>query len=163
MIRPFTSFAIAFLLWFFLLGIFSYTVFKKAELPPVSLTIDATMVSEIAQEKKSVKNFTPKEIGQEKSEPKKTAKNSSSKAQKTAPLFSPLPEIPDDLRDEAFSSFAVARFFIASDGSVTNVELLQPCANPRLNKLLLNSLKSWKFVSNSQSYFQDIRVNFEVK
>jgi protein TonB len=41
---------------------------------------------------------------------------------------------------------ATARFHIAVDGSVT-VELVKPTQNPRLNRLLLETLKAWKFIS----------------
>jgi protein TonB len=164
MTRPFISFAIAFFAWFLLLVIFYFTVFKESEAPPVSITIDARMVSENEQqEKKSAKNFATKEVGKEKLQKKETAASQDSVAQKQLPLFSPLPKIPDELRDEAFNSAAVARFYIAVDGSVLNVELIHPCNNPRLNQMLLNSLKTWQFVANGQTYTQEIRVIFEVK
>lgn len=56
----------------------------------------------------------------------------------------PMPVIPDELRDEAMHERATARFHIAADGSVT-VELVQPTQNPRLNRLLLEALRRWKF------------------
>jgi protein TonB len=59
-------------------------------------------------------------------------------------IVRPLPVIPDDLRQEAMSEAATARFQIAVDGSAT-VELVKPTQNPRLNRLLLDTLKSWKF------------------
>ena len=40
---------------------------------------------------------------------------------------------------------ATARFQIAADGSAT-VELVKPTQNPRLNRLLLDTLKNWKFM-----------------
>ena len=40
---------------------------------------------------------------------------------------------------------ATARFTIAVDGSAT-VELVKPTQNPRLNRLLLDTLKKWKFM-----------------
>jgi|WetSurMetagenome_2_1015567.scaffolds.fasta_scaffold00709_4 periplasmic protein TonB len=61
------------------------------------------------------------------------------------PSAQPLPVIPDDLRQDAMSEVATARFHIAFDGSVT-VELVKPTQNPRLNRLLLQSLKSWRFI-----------------
>jgi outer membrane biosynthesis protein TonB len=61
------------------------------------------------------------------------------------PSVQPLPVIPDDLRQDAMNEVATARFHIAEDGSVT-VELVKPTQNPRLNRLLLESLKSWKFI-----------------
>lgn len=60
-------------------------------------------------------------------------------------LVRPLPAIPDELREEAMNEAATARFTIAVDGSAT-VELVKPTQNPRLNRLLLDTLKKWKFM-----------------
>jgi len=57
----------------------------------------------------------------------------------------PMPEIPDDLREELFNSVALARFNIAVDGSV-KVELARPTPNPHLNRVLLDSLRKWRFI-----------------
>lgn len=162
--RPFLSFAIALMIWILLLVIFYLTIFEKSKAPPVSLVIDATVVSGIEQQqKKSPKDFTKQEVGAEKSPQDASSEANIAKAQQQAPLFSPLPKIPDDLREEAFKSFAVVRFHIAEDGVVVSVDLIHPCANMRLNQLLLNSLKSWKFVGLKKAYTQDVRVNFEVE
>jgi protein TonB len=59
-------------------------------------------------------------------------------------IAKPLPAIPDDLRQDAMNEVATARFHIAVDGSVT-VELIKPTQNPRLNRLLLGTLRFWKF------------------
>ena len=79
----------------------------------------------------------------------------------------PLPKIPDDLREQAFSVAAVARFRIAADGTAT-VELATPTPSPRLNRLLLDTLKNWKFFPAMKdgkpvASVQEIRVQFEVK
>jgi protein TonB len=60
-------------------------------------------------------------------------------------LIRPLPVIPDELREEAMNEAATARFTIGVDGSAT-VELVKPTQNPRLNRLLLDTLKSWRFM-----------------
>jgi protein TonB len=60
-------------------------------------------------------------------------------------IVRPMPQIPDDLREDAFNSVALARFQIAVDGSV-KVELAKPTPNSRLNKVLLNSLRKWRFM-----------------
>lgn len=60
-------------------------------------------------------------------------------------LVRPLPTIPDELREEAMNEAATARFTIAVDGSAT-VELVKPTQNPRLNRLLLDTLNKWKFM-----------------
>jgi periplasmic protein TonB len=59
-------------------------------------------------------------------------------------IFAPLPKIPDDLRENAFQALAVARFKVSSDGKV-DVTLIEPTANPRLNEVLLATLKQWRF------------------
>lgn len=56
----------------------------------------------------------------------------------------PMPQIPDDLREDAFKSAALALFRISADGRV-KVELSKPTNNPRLNRILLASLKNWRF------------------
>ncbi len=60
-------------------------------------------------------------------------------------IVRPMPQIPDDLREGAFNSAALARFHIAVDGSAT-VELARPTQNPRLNRILLDSLRKWRFI-----------------
>jgi protein TonB len=60
-------------------------------------------------------------------------------------IVRPMPQIPDDMREGAFNSAALARFHIAVDGSVT-VELVKPTQNPRLNRILLDSLRKWRFI-----------------
>ncbi|NNM69002.1 MAG: TonB family protein [Gallionella sp.] len=44
---------------------------------------------------------------------------------------------------------AVARFQIAADGTTT-VELIRPTQNPRLNRLLLDTLRNWRFAPAMQ-------------
>ena len=55
-----------------------------------------------------------------------------------------MPQIPDELRQDALSTSAIARFHVATDGTAT-VELVKPTPNPRLNRLLLDTLKNWRF------------------
>jgi protein TonB len=81
-------------------------------------------------------------------------------------IFQPLPELPDDLREDALQAVAMARFSIRADGSV-EVELTSPTHVPRLNQLLLDALKKWRFfpaMKNGQpiASSQDIRVHFNV-
>lgn len=59
-------------------------------------------------------------------------------------LESPVPEIPSEYKDEAFKSSVVARFNIAAD-SKTTVKLLNTSGNEEIDKLVLNTLKKWKF------------------
>ncbi len=89
--------------------------------------------------------------------------SNSSVPNKITPQFNPLPQIPQDLRVEAFQSEAIARFYIDGAGNVEKVELVKPCANPRLNSLLLKSLRQWKFSPSNKSSTQDINVKFRVQ
>ena len=59
-------------------------------------------------------------------------------------LLQPMPHIPESLREEALQAQAVARFSIGVDGVVT-VEWVKPTQNTVLNRLLLDTLKNWKF------------------
>ena len=82
-------------------------------------------------------------------------------------LIRPMPQIPDDLREAAFNFTALARFHIAVDGSVT-VELAKPTPNPRLNGILLDSLKKWRFIpaiknGKPVASTEEILVKIEVK
>ena len=88
--------------------------------------------------------------------------NSSARA-----IVQPMPQIPDDLRALAFRSSALARFHIAVDGSA-EVELAKPTTIPRLNRILLDTLKKWRFmpaIKNGQpvSSTEEILVKIEVK
>jgi protein TonB len=48
------------------------------------------------------------------------------------------------LREEAIQTVAVARFKVTYDGQV-QVALTTPTESPRLNELLLETLKQWRF------------------
>jgi len=82
-------------------------------------------------------------------------------------IFQPKPEIPDELRQEAMKAIAIARFHVAPDGSAT-VELIKPTNNPRINQLLLNTLKQWRFFpalidGKPVASTQDLRIHLEIK
>ena len=59
-------------------------------------------------------------------------------------IYAPTPTIPDDMREDVFEAVAVAHFKVSPDGAV-EVTLEQPTPNPRLNQILLNTLRQWKF------------------
>ena len=59
-------------------------------------------------------------------------------------IYAPAPTIPDDLRENVFETVALAHFHVSFDG-VATVTLTQPTSNPRLNLLLLDTLKQWRF------------------
>ena len=59
-------------------------------------------------------------------------------------IYAPTPTIPDDMLENVFQAIAVAHFKVSPDGTV-EVTLAQPTPNPRLNQILLNTLREWKF------------------
>ena len=59
-------------------------------------------------------------------------------------IYAPVPKIPDDLREEALVTLAVARFNVSYEGKV-EVSLVTPTPNPRINQILLNTLQQWRF------------------
>jgi protein TonB len=59
-------------------------------------------------------------------------------------IYSPVPKIPDDLRDSAFEAVAVAHFEVSYEGNV-KVTLAKPTSDPRLNQILLDTLQQWRF------------------
>jgi protein TonB len=59
-------------------------------------------------------------------------------------IYSPVPKIPDDLREVAFEAVAVAHFLVSYDGKV-KVNLAKPTSDPRLNQILLSTLEQWRF------------------
>lgn len=82
-------------------------------------------------------------------------------------IIRPMPQIPDDLREGEFDFVASARFHISADGSAT-VELAKPTPNPRLNQVLLNSLRNWRFIPAIKNgkpiaSTEEINVRLEVK
>lgn len=82
-------------------------------------------------------------------------------------LYSPLPKIPDELRDQAMQMEALARFDIRLDGTAT-VELVQPTPNPALNRIILDALRTWRFFPALEAgrpiaSTQEVRVKLEVR
>ena len=82
-------------------------------------------------------------------------------------IYQPIPQIPDELRQDALSASAVARFHVAADGT-TIVELIRPTPNPKLNRLLLSTLKNWKFFPSMkdgkpEASIEEIVIKIEVK
>jgi len=171
------GFCAAFLLHFALLAVFYFSIFGKVKQPEVTLEV---VLLTPGKTPGKTNGKTPEKIHQEKSiaEIHALEKKSQEKSQHyhihsdevsgeiekiLKPTFHPLPQIPEDLRDEAFSSKALARFYISADGNVLNVELIKPCADPRLNVLLLKTLQKWKFPAINSNTTQDISVTFSVQ
>ena len=184
MLYPFRSYALAFLCY---LSIIIFIDLKEKNIeknPLISLEIEADFIGVVNQhqEKSTLqkeKNINKIQLPQiskkafnqkQEIEPKQQNKalettNSQNNldAKKIAPLYQPLPEIPFDMRNEAFSAKIIAKFYIEKDGSVSNVELLEISHNPRLNLLLLKSLKKWRFEPSNQALTQIINVKFKVE
>ena len=59
-------------------------------------------------------------------------------------IYAPTPVIPDDLREDVMQTEAVAHFNVSFDGT-SEVTLAKPTSSPRLNQVLLDTLKQWKF------------------
>ena len=81
-------------------------------------------------------------------------------------IYQPNPVLPEDLRDETLHVDIVARFHIAEDGSVT-VELIKAAPDPRVNQIILNTLKTWRFFPATQadkpvSSTQDVNISIDV-
>lgn len=100
-------------------------------------------------------------------DPKGSSRGNQSANSGARAIVQPMPKIPEDLRAEAFKSAALARFHIAVDGSA-EVELAKPTPFPRLNRILLDSLKQWRFMPAIKSgrpvaSTEEILVKVEVK
>jgi len=183
MIYPLRSYAIAILCYLSIIIFIGLKEKNSEKNPLISLEIEADFVGIINQHQEkstmqkekninkiqlpqiSKKEFNEKQQIEPKQENKAletTNSKNNLEAKKIAPLFQPLPEIPLDMRNEAFSAKIIAKFYIEKDGSVSDVELLEISHNPRLNLLLLKSLKKWRFEASNQALTQIINVKFEV-
>lgn len=81
-------------------------------------------------------------------------------------IAQPLPSVPDELREQAYQTIATARLVIHTDGSVA-VELIRPTQYPRLNQIVIETLRSWRFFPAMQNGHpietqQEVRVHFNV-
>jgi protein TonB len=82
-------------------------------------------------------------------------------------IYRPLPAIPDELREQAIDMEALARFDVKSDGTVS-VELVKPTPYPALNRIILETLRTWKFfpaidAGRPVASSQDVRIKLEVR
>jgi len=178
MYRPFLSYSLAILCYGLILlaSVFFYQNHQTQ--PKISLQIDAKIFDQLRHGNDHQHEFS-KKISPTKnnkaqhsyqhlegkkpqlSESKKS--NPSTLAQNLAPLYQPLPDIPEELRYEAMRTKALARFNIATDGTVKSVDLIQPSNSPKLNYLLIKSLKQWRFEASNHEASQEISITFEVK
>ena len=82
-------------------------------------------------------------------------------------IYKPMPEIPESLRHRTVELVAVARFRVTAGGSA-QVELTGPTGDPDLNRVLLETLKRWRFFPAMQAGKPvastiDIRIPISVK
>lgn len=162
------GFTFSVLIHLLLIVIFGFSFFREKPIPPSTVVIDVVMIGDVKKEKKITQNHhgqkTVKDDGNRPRHYHNQTENQATDAvKKVVPVANPLPQIPEDLRAEAFQSEAIARFYIDATGNVEKVDLVKPCANPRLNNLLLKSLRQWKFTPTENSSTQDIKVRFRVE
>lgn len=173
--KPFLSIITSIIIWLIVICGFGFFSLNTKQFPTPKITIDAEMIGEEIGEKKRP------QLKQEKSKEKHDDKISDLRAKETknnhhdhhlsenvkiakAKIVSqPLPQIPNELRKEAFETKAIARFYILANGEVEKVELIKMANSPQLNYLLLKSLRKWKFEEKMENSTQDIEVVFEVK
>lgn len=184
MLYPIRSYTLAILCYLSIIIFIGFKEKNSDKNPMISLEIEADFVGIINQHQEkstmqkekninkiqlpqiSKKEFSEKqqiEPRQENKALETTNSKNNLEAKKIAPLYQPLPEIPLDMRNEAFSAKIIAKFYIEKDGSVSDVELLEISHNPRLNLLLLKSLKKWRFEASNQALTQIINVKFAVE
>jgi len=82
-------------------------------------------------------------------------------------IYKPLPEIPEALRYRNIEVVAVARFSVAASGAA-EVDLVEPTSDPDLNRVLVESLKRWRFFPAMQdgkpvASTVDVRIPISVK
>lgn len=82
-------------------------------------------------------------------------------------ILQPLPQIPDEMRRQVLNSSVLARFHVAADGSA-EVELAQPTQDVRLNRIVMDSLKKWRFMpairdGKPVASIEDILVKIQVR
>lgn len=176
MFRPQLSITLACTTYLLIVLLFSLQI-KEKIMPPISLNIDTDLIDNFninsANQNLTRKNKdifednekNPHENFLKKNELENKLGNDSKEniaRKKSNLIYQPLPEIPEDLRYEAFNTEALARFYISKQGVVTKVELIKPCNNPKLNYLLIKSLYMWRFEAGDTEILQDIAVRFKV-
>ncbi len=79
------------------------------------------------------------------------------------PIYNALPTIPDDLRKERAKFKILVGFSVSQEGVVSNVKLIRATPNPRINKLLIESLYNWRFKKTRKPFYKEIIINFIVE
>jgi protein TonB len=170
-----------FLAWILLLWALGFLL-ERQPIPPPPIPIDATLIELSPPEARRPE--TPPRPQAVLPEPAKAVEPEpvpapSPAAEASAPqrpvesdraaariLYRPLPKIPDELRDQAIETEALARFDIRPDGTAT-VELVRATPNPALNRIILDTLRTWRFFpamlgGKPVASTQEVRVRLEV-
>lgn len=184
MFFPIRSFVLATTIYFFGLFFANKIINSKINYPEVSIEIDAEMIGNeniYEQNSKFVsglqkisdlnhknqvndhQHLNDNNQNNQNESSKILDSNENLKAQKIPPIFQPLPEIPEDLRYQIFSTTITAKFYIDENGEVYEVELVNPSNIPKLNMILIKTLKRWRFPRKFQKFQQIINVEFIVE
>ena len=176
---PFISYIISISIWISLIVVVGTFSLKRVKMDDPQIAIEAEMFGEII-EKKSTPKLVRKEIRKlydDKISDLKKSKNQKEiehhdhhyedqkniKSQNHKILYRPLPQIPRNLRKEAFATKAIAKFYVNKDGVVKKMKLLKASSNPRLNFLLMKELKKWRFEKTGADFEVEVHVKFQVK
>lgn len=177
--NPIISFGSAIFIWLSLIGVVAIVAKNDTQILSPHIAIEAEMFGEIVEKKQAprlAKDVTPQAHDDKISDLKKSSNQKEIqhhdhhyedekplKSQSPKILYRPLPQIPRNLRKEAFSTKARAKFYVQQDGTVKKIELAKPASNPRLNFLLMKELKKWKFEKSTQDFEVEVNVSFKVK
>jgi outer membrane biosynthesis protein TonB len=179
MYRPFLSYSLAISVFAGLLIIDLNFIKNNNLLPPqISLQIDAPISDnknlatnhQHESSKKIVKKSFNNSHHEEHIESdkntdiskEKNLQNNQNSASNLKPIYQPLPDIPEELRYQFLKTQAIAKFYINANGKIDKVELIKPSNSVKINYLLLQSLKQWKFPASSQNSTQEIKIDFQV-
>ena len=80
------------------------------------------------------------------------------------PVFSPQPDIPDSLREEAMDKTCVALVTIQSDGKPSDIQVITSSGNNDLDQLAINTARKWKFkpaTENGIPVVSQVRLHIE--
>lgn len=140
---------------------------KKPESEPVKITKPIQKLAIIKRQIKPEQKLQQPKSYQPQSRPEQKWQETKSDNSHATITYQPMPKIPDDLRREALSTYATVRFHVLENGNAS-AELITPSQNPRLNHILLETLKTWRFTPANDNGHPvastfDIRVHFAVQ
>jgi protein TonB len=80
------------------------------------------------------------------------------------PVYSPQPDIPDSLREEAMDKTCVALVTIQPDGRPSDIQIVTSSGNNDLDQLAINTARKWKFkpaTENGAPVVSQVRLHIE--